>query len=186
MGGRQVRLYASIGVLALGVALVAAPGASAQETHAEGGTPSEHAGEATFRHFVSFFGGLATHTDAGDTGGAMGVSYAYKLSHRWAVGLKLEYVTSSIERDIVVLVGASFEPVERLELTAAVGPEWAQKDREEHGELHRERETEAMIRLGAAYGFALRDGVSVGPEINTDISGSRVTLVYGLLFSVGL
>ena len=67
----------SLCVLLVGVALAAAPAALAQEAeHAEQGEHAEHAEPMLFRHYLSFFGGLATHTDKGETGGAMGASYA--------------------------------------------------------------------------------------------------------------
>jgi hypothetical protein len=170
-----------------GATLAVAPVAPAQEAdHAEGEAPEEHSADIGFRHVVSFSGGLATHTDRWQTGGALGISYAYRLSHRWAVGAKLEYVTSSAERDIVGLAGIAFEPVARLELGAAAGVERAEKEVSHHGEFEEEQESEAVFRLGVAYGFHLRDGVSLAPEFNVDMSSSRVTLVYGLVFSVGL
>ena len=188
MSGRSLSAAIRLALLAAGVALAAAPAVVSQEVeHTE--TPAEHADHAeamAFRHYVTFFGGLATHLDEGNTGGAMGVSYAYKLSHRWAIGLKLEYVTSSIERDVVVLVGGTFEPIERLEIAVAVGSEQSEKEVVEHGTTERERESEALLRLGVAYGFPIREGVYLAPEFNTDITESRVTLVYGLAFSVGL
>ncbi len=177
----------TLGALLFGAALCVAPAASAQESEHEAN--AVHAAEAedmVFRHVVSFFGGLATYTDVGTTGGAMGISYAYKFSHRWAGGVKLEYVTSDIERDIVALAGVAFEPVERLEFAAAYGVEFVAKDEAEEGTILTETDAEGLLRLGVAYGFHLRDGVSLAPEFNTDISSSRVTLVYGLVFSVGL
>jgi len=170
-----------------GALFIAAPGGYAQEVaHAVEGEHSAHSEEAEYRHVLSFFGGLATYTDVDETGGAMGISYAYELSHRWAVGLKLEYVTSSIERDIVGLVGVAFEAVDKLEFAVAFGAEQASADLVEEEEIHTERDWEGLLRLGVAYGFPLRPGVYLAPEFNTDITSSRVTLVYGLVFSVGL
>jgi hypothetical protein len=116
----------------------------------------------------------------------VGISYAYKFSHRWAADLKLEYVTSSIERDIVGVLGVAFEPVDRLELGAGFGVEQVSVDVVEEEDILAEREWEGLLRLGVAYAFPLREGVSLAPEFNTDISSTRVTLVYGLVFSVGL
>jgi len=174
-------------ILLAGAVIFAAPAGYAQEAqHAAEGEPSAHSEELVYRHVVSFFGGLATYTDVGETGGAMGISYLYKFSHKWSAGLKLEYVTSSIERDIVGLVGVAFEAVDRLEFAVAFGAEQASADLVEEEEIHTERDWEGLLRLGVAYGFPLRPGVYLAPEFNTDITSSRVTLVYGLVFSVGL
>jgi len=177
-------------VLALSLlvaALVAAPIARAQEAGRE--TEGDHpagAEELAYRHVVSFFGGLSTHTERADTGGALGVSYAYKLSPKWAVGLKVEYATSALERDFVSLAAVAFEPVERVELALAIGSERVRKDEIENGEEHTVKELEALLRLTFSYSFPLRPGLSVAPEFNADIGGSRVTYVYGLVLSVGL
>ena len=174
-------------ILLGGAVLLPAPAAIAQEVeHGAQGEHSAHSEEPVYRHVVSFFGGLSTYTDVGETGGAMGISYAYRFSHRWAAGLKLEYVTSSIERDIVGLLGVAFEPVDRLELGAGFGLEQVSVDVVEEEDILAEREWEGLLRLGVAYAFPLREGVSLAPEFNTDISSTRVTLVYGLVFSVGL
>lgn len=173
--------------LLVGAALVAAPVALAQEVgHEPDGEHAEHPEELTYRHVVSFFGGLSTHTERNDTGGALGISYAYKLSHKWAVGLKAEYASSSLERDFVFLAAVAFEPVERVEFAVGVGTERVNKDEIEDGEEHTVEETEALLRLTFAYSFPLRPGLSISPEFNADIGGSRVTYVYGLVLSVGL
>ena len=170
-----------------GAALVAAPSAMAQEAgHEPAGERSASEEEPAYRHVVSFFGGLSTHTERAETGAAMGISYAYKLSHKWAVGGKLEYATSALERDFVALAAVAFEPVERVEFAVGVGTERVSKDEIEDGEEHTVEETEALLRLTFGYSLPLRPGLSVAPEFNADIGGSRVTYVYGLVLSVGL
>ena len=170
-----------------GFALVTAPALRAQEAgHAAEGGHSGEAEESGFRSVVGFFGGVATHTERNETGGAMGVSYSYALSHRWAVGAKLEYSTSSLERDLLFIPAVAFEAAERLEFVLGVGFERADRDEVEHDAKITEREIEGVVRLGVAYLFRLRDGVYVGPEFNADIGGSRVTYVYGVSMAVGL
>jgi hypothetical protein len=162
---------------------VTASALRAQEAgHAAEGGHSGEAAESDFRSYVGFFGGLATHTERDETGGAMGVSYSYVLSHRWAVGVKLEYSTSRLERDLLFVPAVAFEALDRLEFVLGVGVERADKDEEERTE----REIEGVVRLGVAYIIPLREGVHVGPEFNADIGGSRVTYVYGVGMAVGL
>lgn len=187
-GGRSHRCsVVAFLVLLVGTALVAAPVALAQEArHETEGEHAAHAEELTYRHVVSFFGGLSTHTERADTDVALGVSYAYKLTHKWAVGVKGEYAFSRLERDLVVLAAVAFEPVERVEFAVGVGTERVSKDEIEDGVEHTVEESEALLRLTFAYGFRLRPGLSISPEFNADIGGSRVTYVYGLVLSVGL
>jgi len=174
-------------VLLAGAALVAAPVAYAQEAeHAAEGEHTEHAEGPRYRHAVSLFGGAATHTRENDTGGAIGLSYAYYLSHKWAVGVKVEYASSSLERDFIILPGVLFEPVERVELAVGLGVERASKEETEDGETHTVEENEALLRLTFAYGFHIGSRMALSPEFNVDITSSNVTLVYGLVLSVGL
>ena len=171
----------------LGAVLVAAPVAWAQEAgHETEGDHSARAEELTYRHVVGFFGGFSTHTERAETGGAIGISYEYKLSHKWAVGVKVEYASSSLERDFVALAAVAFEPIERVEFAVGVGTERVSKDEIEPGQERTVEESEALLRLTFGYSFPLRPRLAVAPEFNADIGGSRVTYVYGLVLSVGL
>ena len=174
-------------VLLAGAVLLAVPAAVAQEPeHAAEGEHPEHSEELTYRHAVTLSAGAATHTEENDTGGAIGLSYGYLLSHQWAVGLKVEYASSRLERDFVLLPGVVFEPVERVEFGLSLGVERAEKEEVDHGETHTVTENEALVRLTFAYAFHLGSRTSLLPEFNTDITASGVTYVYGLAFSVGL
>jgi len=174
-------------VLLAGAVFLAAPAAVAQEPeHAAEAGHSEHGEALTYRHILTLSAGAATHTDRNDTGGAIGLSYGYVLSHQWVVGLKLEYASSRLERDFVLLPGVLFEPVERVEFGLSLGVERAEKEEVEHGEVHTVTENEALVRLTFAYAFHLGSRTALVPEFNTDITASGVTYVYGLAFSVGL
>ena len=173
--------------LLVGAALVAAPVAYGQDAeHAAEGEHTEHAEGLRYRHAVSLFAGAATHTEQNDTGGAIGLSYGYILSHKWAVGVKVEYASSRLERDFVILPGVAFEPVERVEFAVGFGVERASKEESEHGETHTVEENEALLRLTFGYAFHIGSRMGLSPEFNADITRSNVTYVYGLVLSVGL
>ena len=173
--------------LLAGAVFLTAPAAVAQDAeHAAEAGHSEHAEGLTYRHVVTLSAGAATHTETNDTGGAVGLSYGYLLSQKWAVGLKVEYASSRLERDFVLLPGVVFEPVERVEFALSLGVERAEKEEVEHGETHTVTEDEALLRLTFAYAFHLGSRTALLPEFNTDITASGVTYVYGLGFSVGL
>ena len=174
-------------VLLAGAVFLAAPAAVAQDAeHAAEGEHPEHSEELTYRHGVTLFAGAATHTQENDTGGALGLSYAYFLSHKWAVGVKVEYASSRLERDFIILPAVLFEPVERVELAVGFGVERASREETEHGETHTVEENEALLRLTFAYGFHIGSRMALSPEFNADITSSNVTYVYGLALSVGL
>ena len=187
--GHRARRHSVLPFVALAAAiLVGAPTASAQEAeHGASGEHPEHAGALPYRHVISLFAGAATHTEDNDTGGAVGLSYGYKLSHQWAVGIKLEYAGSGLERDYIILPGVVFEPVERVELALGLGVEQVSRDKLEDGEEHTVEETEALLRLTFGYVFPLGTNLALTPEFNADITGpEEVTYVYGLVLSVGL
>jgi hypothetical protein len=176
----------SIGILA-GAAILTAPAAIAQEAeHVQEAEHGEHGESSSYRHYISLSGAAATHTENNDTGGALGLSYGYKLSDQWAAGIKLEYADSDIERDLVALLGVTYEPVERLEFAVGFGVERVDTDEVEGGEEHTAAESEALVRLTYAYIFPLGGRWHLGPEFNADIVGGRVTYVYGLVLSLGL
>jgi hypothetical protein len=166
-------------------ALLCVPGARAQETEHAGAAANEHE-ESEYRHGIGLFVGAATHTEADDTGGALGLSYGYEIAPKWAIGVKLEYASSQLERDFVLLAGVVYEVAERLELAAAIGGERVEKDEIEHGEEHTVTETEALLRLTTGYAFRLADRLTLSPEFSADIGGSRVTYIYGLVLGIGL
>lgn len=172
-------------VLICTVSLVAAPVGRAQEAegaHVEVGAQEE----ARHRHVVSLFAGVATHTERSETGGAIGLSYAYRVAPKWALGVKAEFVSSRLERDWLLLAALAFEAAEHLELVVGIGTEEANRREVEEGEAQQVTEIEAVVRLGMAYGFRLNDRMALLPEFNADIGGSRVTYVYGLALSLGL
>ena len=174
-------------ILLGGATLVAAPAAISQEAeHAAEGGHAEHSESPGYRHYVTLSGGAATHTENNDTGGALGLSYGYKLSHQWAVGVKFEYADSDVERDRVAMLAVAYEPVERVEFAVGFGIERADIDEVDHGEEHTVSETEALVRLTFAYLVPLSGRWHLGPEFNADITSSRVTYVYGLALSLGL
>ena len=174
-------------ILLAGAVFLAAPAAYAQDAeHAAEGEHPEHSEELTYRHAVTLFAGAATHTEENDTGGAIGLSYGYFLSRKWALGLKVEYASSRLERDFIILPAVLFEPVERVEFAVGFGVERASKEETEHGETHTVEENEALVRLTFAYGFHIGSRMALSPEFNADITSSNVTYVYGLAFSVGL
>jgi hypothetical protein len=161
--------------------------AQAQEADRAGGE-AEASEEAEYRHAISVFGGAITRTERGDTGGAIGLSYGYGVLPKWAVGVKAEYASGSIERDWLLLFGVVFEPVDRVEFGVGIGPERVERTEIEEGEEGEEvvvEEIEALLRLTAGYVFRLGDRTALSPEFNVDI-GSQVSLVYGLVFTVKL
>ena len=184
MPGRKLRLPARLIAIAL-VAVMASPAVAQEAGHAQeahGG----HDESPGFRHYVTLSGGAATHTEDNDTGGAIGLSYGYALSHQWAVGIKVEYADSGVERDRVAMLAVAYEPVERVEFAVGVGIERADIDEVEHGEEHTVSESEALVRLTFAYLVPVSGRWHLGPEFNADITSSRVTYVYGLALSLGL
>ena len=164
--------------------LCAATIAQAQEAD-QAGAEAEASEEAEYRHAISVFGGAITRTERGDTGGAIGLSYSYGVLPKWAVGVKVEYASGSIERDWLLLFGVVFEPVDRVEFGIGIGPEQVERAEREEGEVVVVEEIEALLRLTAGYVFRLGDRTALSPEFNVDI-GSQVSLVYGLVFTVKL
>ena len=154
------------------------------ETHdtvaVHGGT--EH--EFHRNHFGGFVG-VSTHHDTDDAGSTLGLEYARVLSRRWAVTTYLELVSSSLERDVVLVVGGIYYPMRRVGLVLAVGGESVEKDVVVHGTTETESELELLIRAGIAYGFPLTPTAALGPALFVDRAGDRWTTVVGITMVVG-
>ena len=161
---------------------LAAPVSYAQEVESES-TKSGVGEEARHRHAVSLFLGAATHTDRNETGAAIGLSYAFRIAPKWALGVKAEYASSTLERDWVLLASVAFEAAERLEFLLGIGPELANRS---EGEMQSVDEVEALLRLGVAYAFRVNQRMVLSPEFNADFGSSQVTFVYGLVLTLGL
>ena len=166
------------------------------ETHAERGStehgstsdeashPQRAGHEFHKNHFGGFLGG-SWHLDSNNGGPTLGLEYTRQFSRRWGATAYVEMVSSSLERDFIVAIGAVFYPTKHIGLIVAPGFEQAEKGVEEHGAVETETELELLIRLGAGYGFHLTPDAALGPAVFIDWTSSRATLVVGLSMVVG-
>ena len=148
------------------------PSVSSEHEQDSRGTVAEHRGtehEFHRNHFGGFLG-ASTHSDTDETAFTLGLEYARQFTQRWAAITYIELVSSDLERDIILAVGAIFYPTRRLGLVVDV---------EHNGKVEKENEAEFLLRLGAAYGFPVGQA-SLGPAVFVDWAGNRWTLVYGI------
>lgn len=184
---RQERLVVATVFTAILVFLSGAPAAGQEHEPASENTVAEHHSPEKEFHRNHFGGllGVSTHLDTDDTAATLGLEYARQLSPHWALAVYTEMVSSSLERDFIVAVGGIFYPVRRLGLVLAVGAESAAIDVDHHGETVTEDEFELLLRMGAAYGFRVTAGASLGPVVQVDNAGERWTVVVGVGMVVG-
>jgi hypothetical protein len=135
-------------------------------------------------HFGGFLG-VSARSDVDEVALTMGLEYARRFSKRWAVAIYTELVSSQLERDFVVAVGGVFYPTSGLGLVLAVGGELVDKPVEHNDEIVEETELDFMLRVGAAYGFAITPTAGIGPTLFVDQVGDRTTVVFGLGLVVG-
>ena len=134
------------------------------------------------------FGGLigvSTHSDTDEMAATMGLEYARQFSPWWALSVYTELVSSSLERDIIVVAGGIFYPVRRLGLLVGAGVESVAREVEHNGKIETEDETGFLVRIGAGYGFRVTPQASLGPIVLVDKAGDRWTVVYSLAMVVG-
>jgi hypothetical protein len=115
----------------------------------------------------------------------LGLEYTRQLSRHWGLTGYVELVSSQLERDVIVTVGAVYYPTRRLGLILAVGGEQADVSVVHQGVPTTETELALVVRTGAAYGFAITPEASLGPTVLVDFVGDTVTYVAGLAFVVG-
>jgi len=164
------------------VALLLPQGTLGAQEHSESTGGEEH--EYHKNHGAAFLG-ATTHLDPEDTGFTIGVEYTRRFSRLLAVGVAVEMASSSLERDIILMLPVIIYPWRALVLTLGPGVEAATEE-EEHGEEIKEVSKAAfLMRFGVGYWFEFNETVAVSPAIFADVVGGRWSLVYGVLFGVG-
>lgn len=124
-------------------------------------------------HNISIFGGGATSTgDGSDTGFSFGGEYEYKFNPIIGIGGLLEFTTSALDRDAILLAPLTLHPFGGLSVVAALGVEFAEDD------------DSFAFRLGTAYEFPL-GRFSFAPVFNADFIDGDITYVYGLSLGLG-
>ena len=136
------------------------------------------------RNSIELFLGAVTETDENATGPAIGIEYQRHLSDRWSLGVEaLELSTNDVSRDWVVVVPAYYRLVGGFGVKAGVGLEGSKSKPE--GSSASEAETQFLVRFGAGWELELGRRFSLTPEINVDLVGGAVSLVYGVSLGLG-
>ncbi len=165
-------------VALLTAVFAATTGALTAQEHGAAGEPTAH---EEHRNQLGVFVGAASHLHQKETGVAVGLEYARRLTHRVGIGAFAEYASSKLERDFIVGVPLEVEPVGRLALWAGPGIEFVTVEDEATGE--EENETESLLRMGTGYVFPL-GRLTVRPSFTADYAGGHWTLVYGAVLAL--
>jgi hypothetical protein len=145
---------------------------------------AQETAEEESRNSVELFLGAVTETDESTTGPGIGIEYKRRLSDRWSLGIEaLELSTNDVSRDWVVVVPAYYRLVKGLGVKAGVGLEGSQSKPEDGGAS--ESETQFLVRFGAGWELELGRRFTLTPEVNVDLVGGAVTLVYGASLGLG-
>ena len=161
---------------------------SAQEHESESDRPSRaerHEDHGFHRNHFGGVVGVTTHHDSGESGLTLGLDYARQMTRHWAFAGYIELVSSDLERDLILAVGATYYPMRGLSLVVAPGIESAKRDVEVGGEVRIEDEFDFMLRFGISYVARLTDEAGLGPVLLVDWAGDRWTSVFGLAMVVG-
>lgn len=176
-GGRSGTLVLVAAILTLcGQAEMLHAQDEAGETQSE-----EHGGHG---NSVALFLGPATHLSHGDesseTGGAIGLEYARRVTDWLKIGALAEWASTDRERDFVFVLPFFAHLTENFALVAGPGLEVVSLE-EGHED---EKESEFVFRFGTIYEFEVGSW-AIGPQVNADSAGGRWTLVYGVSFGKG-
>ena len=181
---RSSRVFAT-GILST-ILMLLASGPLVGQEHVP--SPDDEAGEPAHEfhrnHFGGFLGGSA-RSDVDEVAATLGLEYTRQFSPHWGASAYVELVSSRLERDLVVAVGAAYYPIGALALTFAVGVENADKEVTHNGETETEEELALLVRVGVAYGFKVAPAASIAPTVFVDQVGDRTTFVFGLGMVVG-
>lgn len=178
----------SIGRLSRNALLIAGTFVSAGQTSMlraqEEGVGTHEEEDHGHDNAVALFLGGATQLGSGarasETGFAIGLEYARRMTNRLKIGLLAEYASSETQQNYIFALPLFVHLTKGLVLVAAPGVEFASI--EEEG--HEEEETEFLMRFGTIYEFEI-DRWTIGPQFHADLVGGHWTLVYGMSFGIG-
>jgi hypothetical protein len=145
------------------------------QEHGEEQAHEEHANHA------GLFVGAASHLHSDETGIAVGLEYARRLTNRVYLDVFAEYASSELERDIIVGIPLEVVPAGGLALWVGPGVEFLSIEDEETGT--EESETDVLLRVGAGYSLPV-GRLTLRPTFNADYAGGHWTLVYGAALGV--
>jgi hypothetical protein len=124
------------------------------------------------RHHLAVFAGGGVEKEHGhsEAGSALGVKYDFQFHKMWSIGVAVEKLFGSgTERSLVVAIPVSFHPNENWRLFFGPGYEFHDK------------KDKALIRVGVAYEWELKNGWSLSPEVMVDfLEGGAKTYLAGL------
>ena len=144
----------------------------------------EPAEEFHRNHFGGMFG-ISGRSDLDEGAPTMGLEYVRVFSPRWGAVIYTEMVSSQLERDIIVAVGATYYPIRLLSIALALGAEAAEKEVIHNGEAETESELAFLVRIGIAYGIRLTPTAAIAPTLLIDQAEDRTTYVLGIGMAVG-
>jgi hypothetical protein len=150
--------------------------------------PVEEAGEPEEEFHHNHFGGMvgvSGRSDLDEVAPTIGLDYVRVLSPRWGVVVYTEMVSSNLERDIIVAVGATYYPTRLLSIALAVGGEAAEKEVTHNGTTETEAELAFLVRIGIAYGIPVTSTAAIAPTLLIDQAEDRTTYVLGIGMAVG-
>jgi hypothetical protein len=145
------------------------------------GNPGEEQAHEEHANHAGLFLGAASHLHTDETGIAVGLEYARRLTHRVYLDVFAEYASSKLERDVIIGIPLEVMPVGGFALSAGPGVEFLTVEDEETGT--EEHETEFLLRLGAGYYLPL-GRLTLRPTFNADYAGGHWTLVYGAALGI--
>lgn len=180
----RVAVYARAILTVVALVLLSTPTAGfADEKH----QTESHEGELEFhRNHMGAFFGASTHLDTDDKEAVptLGVDYVRVLSPHFGVGGYVEMLSTSSERNIIILAGVTYYPTPLVALSAGPGIEMVDADVEEEGVIKTESEEAFLFRFGAAWGFRIGKQAALAPTVFADVSKDRWTVVYGVTWAV--
>jgi hypothetical protein len=123
------------------------------------------------RNEISIFLGVTESQDF-ERGFSVGIDYERRLSRLFGIGAVVEYTGSDL-REGVGGITLSFHPWKELKIVAAPGVVLETADGTE----------EALLRIGAEYGFGIGKGWEIAPAVYYDFTSGDNALVIGAGFA---
>ncbi|MEJ5245343.1 MAG: hypothetical protein WHV28_06510 [Bacteroidota bacterium] len=149
----------------------------------DGETEEQH----NYNHHLGLFLGALSSLNNGEISFSTGIDYTYYFSNTGTMIGVGGFIEGAFGKHTEAIFGGTFniKPWEEVQFHIAPSIIYRELQTDIIDEIHSTSKVKFLLRFGGNYTFHLQN-FSISPTINADIVGSKVGLVYGIGFGVGI
>lgn len=140
-----------------------------------------------YHHHIGLFLGAMSNLQNSEIAFSSGIDYTYSFSNLYPVIKLGGFVEGGFGKHTEAIIGGIVQIKPWEEASFLIAPSILYQDLHstDIDEIHSTSKVKFLLRFGGSFSFHINN-FSISPTINADIVGSRVSLIYGLGFGVGI